>query len=154
MMGSLNASASGIPVVAKTNTTFRKGDIKIVKSDSVGDTETVLVSGPVTRTISSGSIVRDDGTVQYHQDLVYGLYMGGRSADVRIPSEVGVTRDISVAQPAGSGTVAVIPSYLDNDIPQLSMKHTGNKIVEGQSVGDTVVSRVEDSGVFDLGWPF
>lgn len=152
-MGSLN-HASGIPVVAKTNTTFRKGDIKIVKSDSVEDTETVIVSTAPTRTISSGSIVRDDGTVQYHEDLVYGLYMGGRSANVRVPSEVGVSRTLTVTMPEGSGTVAVIPTYLDDDIPQLSMKHTGNKIVEGQSVGDTVVSRVEDSGVFDLGWPF
>ena len=91
-MGSL--SASGIPVVTKQNRTFRKGyNDRLYRVDSVDDTETdiVDVAPDTVRAIGSGSIVRDDNvnpaTVDYYENRVWGLYMGGRSSSARIPSD-------------------------------------------------------------------
>lgn len=146
-MGSL--SGNGIPVVSKTPYTFTNQDGRqIVRSNSVDDTDSVLVNNSTPdRTISSGSIVRDNGSVEYVEDKVYGLYMMGRSTDERVASKVGNTRGLDV-ELGDNMTDAVIPEGLTPNVPQIGIKHTGNKIVHNQSVGDTVVERLADSGVY------
>lgn len=151
-MGSL--SATGIFFVSKTNATIRKRDIRITSENAETDTVTNLVTTPHTRAISSGSIIRDDGSVLYTEDKVWGVYRMGRSTTERIASDADASRSIVVdLPPLESGTVVVIPDSLDNDVPQVSLRHTGDKVVKGQAVGDTVVERLADSGVFDTGFP-
>jgi len=146
-MGSL--SGNGIPVVSKTPYTFTNQDGRqIVRSNSVDDTDAVLVEKTTPdRTISSGSIVRDNGAVEYTEDKVYGLYMMGRSTDERVASKVGNTRNLNV-ELGDNMTDAVIPVGLTPDVPQIGIKHTGNRIVHNQSVDDLVVERLANSGVY------
>ena len=148
-MGSLNASGV-ISVVAKNSHTFRKRDILITRADSKDDTIVNLVTTAVVRTIGSGSIVRDDNfnpaTAEYHEELVFGLQNESRSSSARV-ARTGL-RDLSVPI-TGSGTLAVIETSLQPDTPQLWSKHTGNRIVLSQSVGDTTVDRILASGAFD-----
>lgn len=145
-MGSL--SASGIPVVAKTSLTFRKHDVRIKATNSFTDS----VSGVSdyresnNRTIGSGSIVRDNGTVVYAEDRVWGVYRMGRSTTARIASDTGNVRQVEVDL-AGNTTQAVIASGLVPNLPQLGHKSLGERIQQNQSVGDTV-TRILASGLY------
>lgn len=151
-MGSL--SANGIPVVNKQSLTFRKHDINIEATNNVGDSVSGVTSHrpSLSRAIGSGSIVRDDGTVNYHEELVFGATRMGRTSLTRIPSDTGNPRT-SVVDLGDNRTDAVIETSLSPDTPQLAHRHTGNRVVEGQAVGDTVVERLADSGVYDTGFP-
>lgn len=145
------ASISGVatPVVPKTQKTFRKRDILVTEANSDNDTVGGKVVADQARTISSGSIVRSDGTVQYFQDLVWGATMMGRTNITdRVPSAgLDATRQ-NIVDIGDNLTDAVVPDYLAPNIPQLGYKHTGNKIMIEQSVTDAVVSRVANSGAF------
>jgi hypothetical protein len=145
-MGSL--SASGIPVVEKTSTSYVKQSIDIIQSDSRNDGHTVLVDAPPVRAIGSGSLVRDDGSVEYYEERVYGIQKESRSSSARIPSAT-TSRDLEVPLVEGSGTVAVIEDSLSPHTPQLGVRHLGTNIVIGQAVGDVVVDRIVASGAFD-----
>lgn len=152
-MGSL--SGSGIPVVGKNNHTFRKRDILITSAESTDDTVTTIVDSPVIRTITSGSIVRDDGvtgTVDYYEDLVWGVTRMGRTCLERVASCSSCART-GVVDLAGNETQAVIPTSLEPHTPQISMRHLGDTIQHGQAVGDTIVERIPNSGVYDEGFP-
>lgn len=147
-MGSLNAS--GIPVVAKNSDTFRlKDGTKIYVTNSYTDVITAVADSSEDRVISSGSIVRDNGTVVYTEDKVWGLYMGGRSNDERVASTVGATRDLDIERVIVSGvdTLAVIPQMLVPHIAQQDVRHLGSKVTIHQSVGDTLVERVSNTGI-------
>ena len=144
-MGSL--SASGIPVAAKTSTTYRKFDIKIQQTDSTDDSEVIIVAaaeGP--RVITSGSIVRDDGTVEYFEDRVWGLQFESRSSDARVARDGA--RNLSVPT-SGNETVAVIETSLQPTTPQRGWVHTGNKVVGRDSTDDSLIDRTANSGAFD-----
>jgi len=93
-MGSLNAS--GIPVVSKESRTYRKRDNFITVADSTNDSVSTLVSykPDQNRTIGSGSIVRDGGVVEYHEEVVYGIQYESRSSSARIARDGA--RDLSV----------------------------------------------------------
>jgi hypothetical protein len=148
-MGSL--PASGIPIATKTNTTYRKRDILITCEDSRDDSVANLVTTAPVRTISSGSIVRDDGvtsTVEYHEDLVWGVTRMARTCRERIASDESCARE-TIVDLNGNETLAVIEDSLKPHTPQLGHRHTGNNIVEGQAVGDVVVERIPNSGVYD-----
>jgi hypothetical protein len=145
-MGSLNAN--GIPVVAKTSTTIINRDGRqVYRTVSTNDTDATIVSSPPDRVIGSGSVVRDDGSVQYIEEVAYGLYMGGRSNNDRVASKVGATRDQDV-ELGDNQTMAVIPTTLTPHTPQLDTRHTGNRVTTHQSVGDSLVERVANSGSF------
>lgn len=127
-MGSQNAT--GISVVAKSNVTIRnRGGRQIVKSDSRADVETTLVSSPPART--EGGIVN-------------GLYMGGRSASARVASKPGVTRDLDV-ELGNNKTIATVPEALQGTNAQESVKHSGTKLIVGNSHDDTK-TRKSDAG--------
>jgi len=138
-MGSL--SASGIPVVAKQPYTFRKRDNFITRTDSRTDS----VSGIVTykpdqhRPIGSGSIVRESGVVDYHEELVVGAYRMGRSSPDRIASATSGVDRVVVVDLAGNQTVAVIPPGMASGC--MSVRHTGNKVVRGCSENDTTYDK-------------
>lgn len=147
-MGSLNHS--DIPVPSKNSDTFRNRDgTKIYKTDSRDDTITELAASSEVRAIGSGSIVRGDDSVEYTEDVVWGLYMAGRSSSERVASIDGQTRDLDV-ELGDNQTDAVIPTGLGGHVPQLAHRHTGNRIVQGRSVDDTVVERVSDTGVYGV----
>lgn len=149
-MGSL--AATGIPVVAKNSNTYRKMSVIINATDSETDVATNIVTADVARTISSGSIVRDDGSVDYYEDLAWGAYRMGRSTMERVASDVGASRD-NMVKLGDNRTVAVVPDSLQPNIPQLGYKHTGDSIQESQSVDDSIVQRIPNSGVYDDGFP-
>jgi len=149
-MGSL--AATGIPVVAKNSNTYRKMSIIINATDSETDVATNIVTADVARTITSGSIVRDDGSVEYYEDLAWGAYLMGRSTMERVASDVGASRD-NMVKLGDNRTIAVVPDSLQPNIPQLGYKHTGDSIQESQSVDDSVVQRIPNSGVYDDGFP-
>lgn len=146
-MGSLSGSLT--PVVPKTSITFRKRPVKITETYSVNDTVGGKVIREDDRAITSGSIVRDDNTVEYIEDLAFGVTMMGRTNIVdRVPS-AGNTASRSVIVDLGDNqTDAVIPTYLVPDVPQNAARHTGNKVVIGLSVDDSVVERISNSGVY------
>ncbi len=146
-MGSL--PASGIPVVAKQTLSFKKKDIDIVSTDSTDDVQVVITSNrpELSRTISSGSIVRDDNlsaaTVEYTENIAWGLQFGSRSTSERLARDGA--RDLSVpdvAQP-------IIEAALVPNIPQEWAYHQGETIVRKDSVTDEIVDRVIGSGAFD-----
>lgn len=145
-MGSL--SGVGIPVVSKNNYTFRKQDILITRTDSVDDTESTYVSyrPELHRTISSGSIVRDTSTgvsgVEYHEDVVWGVNFGSRSTSARIARDG--SRDLNV----DDKEIIVIPTGLGPHTPQEWDYQTGDKVVRRQSVDDSLVDRVANTGVY------
>lgn len=146
-MGSLSGNAS-VPMVGKNSLTFRKRDIYITKESSTNDTIANVVIRPDVEVLGSGSIVRDNNTVQYYDDLVYGVYMMGRSNRERIASHVsasGATR-VAYVKLGDNQTIAVIPPTLVPNTPQLSVRHEGTMLSVGQAVGDTVVERVANSG--------
>lgn len=135
-MGSLNHP--DLPVVSKTSDTFKKLDKNILRTVSTNDSKATLVSnteGP--RVISSGSIVRDDGTVEYFEDLVWGLYNESRSTSGRVASNILNGRDLSVPI-TGSGTLAVIEETLQPHTPQIGSVKQGDRIVLRNSVDDTL----------------
>lgn len=147
-MGSLNAS--GISVVSKNSDTFRlKDGTKIYKTNSKTDAITAVADSSEDRVISSGTIVRDNGTVVYTEDRVWGVYMGGRTNDERVASTVGATRDLDVERAIVSGvdTLAVIPQMLVPHNAQQDVRHLGTKITIQQSVGDTLTERVSNTGI-------
>ncbi len=149
-MGSLNAS--GIPIAAKNSNTFRKRDVRITRESSKNDTIAVVVSTPVNRTITSGSIIRDNGSVVYNEDLVWGVYMQGRTNTARVASKAGLARSIVVELDGANVSREVIPTGLGAPTPQLTIRHLGNTVVEENSIRDLVITRHPDSGVFDPGW--
>jgi len=127
-MGSQNAT--GISVVDKQNLTFRnRGGRQIVKSDSRADVETTIVSEPPVRL--------EGGTVN-------GLYMGGRSSSARVASTNGGTRDLDV-ELGDNKTIATIPDGLSGTINQLSVTHTGAKVVVSNG-SDSTRTRESDAG--------
>ena len=139
-MGSL--SASGIPVVAKQPLTFRKRDNFITQTDNRTDT----VSGLVTykpdqnRAIGSGSIVRDSGVATYWEEVVVGVYRMGRSSPYRIASS-GTDRSV-VVNLAGNQTTVVLPSGSGT----VSSMHVGERVKRSDSVTDTILDIVSNSG--------
>lgn len=142
-MGSTNAT--GISVVDKQNLTFRnRGGRQIVKSDSRADVETTIVSAPPERIAGSGSIVRQDGSVEYNTGIVNGLYMGGRSSSARVASTNGGSRDLDV-ELGDNKTIATVPDGLSGTIPQIGVTHTGAKLVVSNSHDDSY-TRASDSG--------
>ena len=148
-MGSLNHS--NIPIVGKQNITFRKRDIRITKEASLNDTIANAVTVPHVRTITSGSIVRANGAVEYYEDKVWGAYMMGRSNQARIASAVGLSRSVVVDLVAD--TIAVVPTGLAPHTPQISHRNLGDMIVEENSVGDLILARISGVGVFEPGFP-
>ena len=113
-MGSL--SASGVPVVAKTSTSFRKRDKLITSTNSVDDTVTTLVDrrDALHRTIGSGSIVRDNGVVEYTEERVWGVQLFGRSTDARIARDGARNLSVDIND---NETEAVIEASLVPDVP-------------------------------------
>lgn len=145
-MGSL--SGNGIPVVSKVQTTITNQGRQLIKSQSVGDTSTIVVNQSTPdRTISSGSVVTQAGAVSYTEDKVWGLYMMGRSTLDRVASKAGNTRTLDV-ELGDNITDAVIPSTLVPHVPQLDIRHTGNRVVTHNSQNDSLVRRASDSGAF------
>lgn len=146
-MGSLNAF--GLPVVAKQTLTWRKQDIRITQTDNTDDTITVVTDNnpALSRTISSGSIVRDDNisaaTVEYYENIAWGLQMGSRSTSERLARDGA--RDLSVTDVAQP----VIPTSLEPNTPQEWAYHQGETIVRKDSVADSIIDRVPGSGAFD-----
>lgn len=139
-MGSLHAS--GIPVVSKTSTTYIKRDNRITTSDSRDDSYSTLVNDtPETqRAIGSGSIVRDDGTVEYTEEVVWGLQFESRSTSARIARDGA--RDLSVDN-NDNETLEVIETSLQPDTPQTTTVHTGNRVVRSNSAQDELIDRNE-----------
>lgn len=150
-MGSL--SGNGVPVADKDNRTFRKRDVLITAAASENDTVTNLVTTAPERAVGSGSIVRDDGSVEYTEEVVWGVTKFGRTCRERVASNEDCVREVLVTLPEGSGTVAVIPDSLVDPINHSSMRHLGETISHGRSDNDTVVERIPGSGVFDDGFP-
>lgn len=146
-MGSL--PASGIPVVAKTSISFRKHDVRIKLTDSVNDTSSGIINFRPSnaRAIGSGSIVRDNGSVEYYEELVFGATRMGRTCQERIASDTGCMRT-AVVDLAGNATTAVIESGLVPNIPQLAHKQLGERIQENQSVDNSVTRRILSSGLY------
>jgi hypothetical protein len=146
-MGSL--PASGIPVVGKSSISFRKHDVRIKLTDSQNDTSSGIISyrPNLFRTITSGSIVRGDNSVEYIEDRVWGTTLMGRTTTARIASEVGNVRSV-VVDLAGNETTVVIESGLVPNIPQLAHKSLGERIQENQSVGNLVTRRILSSGLY------
>lgn len=145
-MGSLNA-VGGPTIVSKDNKTFRnRGGKQIYKTDSDGDVKTTIVSAPPAREEGEWNIVRDDNSLHSQNEIVTGTYMGGRSSALRIASENGAVRSLDVNL-AGNKTIAVVPTALEGTTPQIGLKHTGTKVVENNSVSDTV-ERKSDEGAF------
>lgn len=127
-MGSQNAT--GIEVVSKQNLTFRnRGGRQIVKSDSRSDVETTIVSEP---------------PVRLEGNTVNGLYMGGRSSSARVASTNGGTRDLDV-ELGDNKTIATVPDGLAGTINQLSVTHTGAKVVVSNG-HDSTRTRESDAG--------
>jgi len=154
-MGSLNAS--GVPVVSKTSYTYRQLDNRIKRTNSVDDAESLLVSGPVSsvvpsQVIGSGSLVRDNGVVDYYEEVVYGNYMMGRSATARVASDTGNARSV-VVDLGDNRTDAIIETALSGVTPRLTHKHVGRRIQENDTDATTVRERIPNSGVYDDGFP-
>jgi hypothetical protein len=146
-MGSL--PASGIPVVAKQPVTFRKMDIRIKSTDSRTDVITEVTDNrpALSRPIGSGSIVRDSGVVEYHEEKVVGAIRMARTCDERIASDPLCAREVVVDLGDGQ-TIAVIPSGLEQDTPQLHTNHRGEMIAVANSADDSQ-TRVPSTGPFD-----
>lgn len=146
-MGSL--SASGIPVVAKQPVSFRKHDIRIKSTDSRDDSVAVVTTNrpALDRPIGSGSIVRDSGVVDYHEELVVSAYRMGRSCAERVASDPACVRDVVVDLGDGQ-TIAVVPTSLQPTTPQLHTSHRSRLISITDST-DNSQTRVSSSGAFD-----
>lgn len=147
-MGSLNAS--GIPVVTKLPTSLRKHDIRIKSTDNRTDVVSVVTANrpSLTRAIGSGSIVRDDGSVEYTQELVVGVIRMARTCQERIASDTGCLR-APIVDLAGNITQVVIPTGLVPTTPQKGAVHTGERIVRRDSTDDSLIDRVASTGPFD-----
>lgn len=127
-MGSQNAT--GIEVVSKQNLSFRnRGGRQIYKTDAAMDIKTTIVTEPPVR--------EEGGTVN-------GLYMGGRSASARVASKPGVTRDLDV-ELGDNKTIATVPDSLQGTTNQLSVTHTGAKVVVSNG-HDSTRTRESDAG--------
>lgn len=145
-MGSL--PASGIPVVAKQPVSFRKHDIRIKSTDNRTDVVTVVTANRpgLNRPIGSGSIVRDSGVVEYHEELVAGVTRMGRTCYERIASDVNCSRE-AIVDLAGNDTTAVIPTGLVPTTPQLWTAHRGERISVSDSTDDSQ-TRKKSTGPF------
>ena len=146
-MGSLNAS--GIPVPAKTPDSYRKFDNRIISTDNRDDSRTLIANDAldVSRAIGSGSIVRDNGNVEYYEELVFGVTRMGRTCQERIASDTGCVRTV-VVDLAGNSGIVVIENSLKPTIPQKWAGHTGNRVLNADSATDTT-TRVSNEGAFD-----
>lgn len=146
-MGSVNAS--GISVVAKDPLSFRKRNVKITATDNTDDTVTTYCAfnDSLHRAIGSGSVVRDNNTVSYLEEIVTGAYMMGRSSDARIASD-DATR-VRVVELGNNQTDAVIPTGLALDTPQIGTVHAGERVITRNSVGDTLIAREENTGSYN-----
>lgn len=146
-MGSL--PASGIPVVRKSSLSYRKHDVRIKLTDSVNDTSSGIIDHRASnsRAIGSGSIVRDNNSVEYYEEKVWGATRMGRTSTARIASDTGNAR-VVIVDLADNQTIAVIESGLVPHTPQLAHKHTGERIQENQSVGNLVTRRILASGLY------
>jgi hypothetical protein len=142
-------SGNGIPVVSKVQTTITHQGRNIVKSQTVGDTETTIVDAPPDRTISSGSVVTQAGAVSYTEDKVWGVYMMGRSTLDRVASKQGNTRTLDV-ELGDNITDAVIPETLVPHVPQIDVRHTGARVTVHNSQNDSLIERASDSGAYGL----
>ena len=150
-MGSLNAP--GIPVPGKTPESYRKMDTRITKTDAANDVvQEVVASRPeLNRPLGSGCIVKDtpSGAIaDCTETVVWGLYKESRSTSARIASDENATRGLGVAI-TGSGTLAVIPTALEPDTPQTSVRSFGTHIDRRNSVTDAQIDSVKSTGVFD-----
>lgn len=72
--------------------------------------------------------------------IVTGMINPGRQVNARIASIANATRSLSVDK-AGNVTQEVIEASLQPHIPQEGTKHTGNKVLVSNSVGDTTVRK-------------
>lgn len=147
-MGSLNAS--GISVVAKDNVSYRVRSARITATASEDDTVTTVTSHrhDLIRPLGSGSIVRDNGTTSYFDEVVWGGAFQARFTTARIASAVGASRTV-FADTSGNVTIAVVEDSLQNENAQEGWVHTGNRLVGRQSVGDTLIARTANSGSID-----
>lgn len=145
-------SGVGVPVVAKTSSSFRKRDVKITQTLSNTDVVTTRESfrDDIQRPITSGSIVRDNGAVVYRQDLVFGDNWMSRNSDTRIASS-DLTKVRTVKLDSNHDSL-VIPTGLGlvGANAQKDVVHTGHKVVRRNSgnVGDPLIDRAPNSGVY------
>lgn len=147
-MGSVNTPSN--PVVDKYQTANQSmikhsRRIKSMQSGPLsqaehGDTTTVEQVDSITRALGSGSIVRQDGTVEYTAEVVVGMTLPGRVVNSRIASGISASRSLSVDL-AGNVTQEVIEDSLKPHVPQEGVKHTGGKVLVSNSVGDTTVRK-------------
>lgn len=145
-----SVSGSQIPIVPKLNVTYRKRDILITQAHSSNDTVGTKVNSYPQRVIGSGSIVRPDGSVNYYEEKDWGVTMMGRTTLDRVASAAINASRTGIVELGDNKTLAVIPTYLAPDIPQYAHRNTGRKIVLGLSTNDTVVERVDNTGVYGL----
>jgi hypothetical protein len=147
-MGSLDAA--GIPVPSKLNVTFRKQDIRLLQTASDDDSQIVVTSHrpALSRTIGSGSIVRDDNltpaTVEYQEEIAWGTNFESRSTTERLARDGA--RDQMVPD---TDNIVIEPGLVPN-VPQEWAHHNSNFIVRADSVTDTIIDRVPSSGVYDV----
>ena len=138
-MGSLNTA--GNPVVNKyqtANQSMVKHSRRIKSTQSGplsqaehGDTVTVEQTDPLplARPLDAA--------------IVTGMTLPGRQVNARIASTpANATRSLSVDL-AGNDTQEVIPAGLTPHTPQEGVKHTGNRVIVSNSVGDTT-TRVDN----------
>jgi len=144
-MGSLNAS--GVPVVVKQPYSFIHKDIDIEFTDNRNDSVSGVVgfNPALHRAIRSGSIVRDNGSVDYAENLVVGAFFMARTSDERIAS--ADTSRVSVVPLTPSGVV-VIEESLQPTTPSKGVRHTGNRVVVGNTATHAVDTRASNSGAF------
>jgi hypothetical protein len=150
-MGSLDAP--GIPVPGKTPESYRRMDTRITKTDAADDVvqEVVALRPELSRPLGSGCIVKDmpgGAIAECHETVVWGLYQAGSSTSERIASDENAARDLKVAI-TGSGTLAVIPTSLEPDTPQTSVRSLGTHIDRRNSVTDDQIDSVESPGLND-----
>jgi len=145
-MGSLNAS--GVPVPAKTPLSYRKMDTRITQTDAANDViEEVTDNRPeLNRPLGSGCIVRENGVADCTETVVFGLYKESRSTSERIASDEDAVRDLSVAT-SGNATVAVIPTSLQPNTPQISVRSLGTHINIRDSVTDVLIDAPKSPGL-------
>lgn len=142
-MGSLSGVA--IPIVPKRNLTFRKSDSRLTRTDSEDDTIGIInLNRPeLYRTYSSGSVVREGSSVDYLENIGWGLYFQGRATTAR------VARDGSRTVQVPDSGIVVIETSLASGNAQKWDYHTGEYIVRHLSTDDSLIDRVLGSGAFD-----
>jgi len=145
-MGSVNTGISGVYVVDKyatANLGFIKHSRRIKRNAADSDTAHTVLVDAVTRPIGSGSVVRDNGVVEYLEEKVVGMTLPGRQVNERIASGFEADRTLSV-DTNDNETLAVIETSLQPDVPQEGAKHTGNRVVRSNTVDDELTDRVSN----------